>query len=164
MSSSSNTVPTRYVTSLFSLLCPSHGNSGVESFLTCFPVISSGVSHYRREAQGSWSAHRSIHLCGGNTWCELTVDEPRNYLFQSIKNRLRSIMKIIFLLSFTICRMELQHPRHLNMLPVRLELRRQRKWEWSTCSGTKCPSLVVCPLRLGPHVQGYFEKCIFSRL
>lgn len=67
MSSSSNTVPTRYVTSPFPLLSPSDGNSGVESFPTCFPVISSGVSHYRREAQGSWSAHRSIHLCGGNT-------------------------------------------------------------------------------------------------
>ena len=33
--------------------------------------------------------------------------------------------------------MALQHPRHLNMSPVRLELRKQRKWVWSTCSGTK---------------------------
>lgn len=33
--------------------------------------------------------------------------------------------------------MELQHPRHLNTSPVRLELRKQRKWEWSTCSGTE---------------------------
>lgn len=34
-----------------------------------------------------------------------------------------------------VFRMALQHPRHLNMSPVRLVLKKQRKWEWSIYSG-----------------------------
>lgn len=32
-----------------------------------------------------------------------------------------------------LCRTALPHQRHLSMSPVRLELKKQRKWEWSTC-------------------------------